>query len=154
MEPGLLPVEHSLLVELGVVWLLSSRRGRVKVGHLHFETLRHLWGVICPWQCVFSVPLMQLFSYLPHTFISAWNVRFTFLAWPTFSFSCSFSLSCFSCPKTKTPPFGNPHYSLIHTCIRLSAVSPWFLHIKFILGLLRSVPFSKFPIFFFFHYPI
>ena len=41
VEPGLLPAEHPLLVELDVVLVVvfSAVKSR---GYLHFETLRHL----------------------------------------------------------------------------------------------------------------
>ena len=45
-------------------WLSSSRRGRVKVGNLHFETLRHLWGGICPFNAIPLTPFRRP-SYLP-----------------------------------------------------------------------------------------
>ena len=63
-------------------WLSSSRRGGVKVGYLHFETLRHLWGGICPFNANSSNPF-------PQTFLSPRNVIFTFLAWLALSFSSS-----------------------------------------------------------------
>ena len=55
-------------------------------------------------------------NHIPYPFHSAWNPCFPFLAWLTFSFSSSFSLSCFSCLILKLPlwkpTFFHPHLYL------------------------------------------
>ena len=88
-------------------WLSSSRRGGVKVGYLHFETLRHLWGGICPFNATPLTPFRRP-SYLPE--------MYDLLFWPDllFLFYSIFSLSCFSYIILKLPPVGNTH-SFIHT---------------------------------------